>query len=147
MPILYALIDAAVLYSAALFVTLICTANNGEYVVVSLVNNPDSIQDFFSSLRLRLSFPADHADHFYMVLDRIAMRRNNKTYYTSTTTLAGVLITQDTGLGLRPLQVHISQFSGSDANPQSRLTSQDTERGLQSNLKRASDSAASEVAI
>ena len=57
---------------------------------------------------------------FYMVLIRIAMRRNSKNVPVSTTrntsrTHATDSESQGTTYGMRPLQVYISQFSGDES--------------------------------
>ena len=51
LPILRVLIDAAALYSAALFTALVCfvNANNGQYVVLDMV---DSVHDELDFSRL-----------------------------------------------------------------------------------------------
>ena len=51
MPVLRVVADAALLYSATLFTALICfvNANNGQYVVLDLVNESDPVHDIISS--------------------------------------------------------------------------------------------------
>ncbi|KAG2040424.1 hypothetical protein BDR03DRAFT_948691 [Suillus americanus] len=96
MPIARVLVDAAVLYSVALVITLICfiCSNNGEYVMVDLVMPIISIS-------------------FYMVLIRIAMNRNHSCFPA-----VGTTAEMEEGnlqkYSMTPLQVHISQFTRSD---------------------------------
>ncbi|KAG1848098.1 hypothetical protein DFJ58DRAFT_476131 [Suillus subalutaceus] len=98
MPIARVLIDAAVLYSVALLITLICfiCSNNGEYVMLDLVMPIISIA-------------------FYMVLIRIAMNRNYSYRYLSA---VGTTAEMEQGNLQKyptiPLQVHISRFMCSD---------------------------------
>lgn len=120
-PALHAIVDAALLYSVALFVTLICfvTANNGEYVAVNLVN---LIQDSFSASRLTsaifLQVNPIISIAFYLVLMRVSLRRANVTHYVERE-----LTPQEAAHELHPLEVHISQFSSNDANPPYRPNS------------------------
>ncbi|KAJ8593697.1 hypothetical protein M405DRAFT_577799 [Rhizopogon salebrosus TDB-379] len=96
--ILRVLVDAAALYSAAFFATLVCFAlsNNGEVVLLYLLPPLVSIA-------------------FYMVLIRIAMRRKNESYLSNIR--AGA--TNQTQPGTlpqysMPLEVRISQFTHDD---------------------------------
>lgn len=97
MPIVRVLVDAAVLYSVALFIALICylCSNNGEDVMVDMVMPIISIA-------------------FYMVLIRIAINRNHR--YRST---VGTIVETEQGdwqqYPMKPLQVHISHFTCSDS--------------------------------
>ncbi|KAG1805442.1 uncharacterized protein BJ212DRAFT_866514 [Suillus subaureus] len=99
MPIVRVLVDAAVLYSVALFITLICflCSNNGEYVMVDMVMPIISIA-------------------FYMVLIRIAINRNRNRRCLST---VGTIAETEQGdlqeYPMKPLQVHISRFTRSDS--------------------------------
>lgn len=64
---------------------------------------------------------------FYMVLIRIAMKRHGMD---ASIPLAGVTESRSRSIyGTRQLEVHISQFSRSDADPQDRFEKQDTEGG------------------
>lgn len=97
MPIVRVLVDAAVLYSVALLTALICFlfSNNGDYVMVDMVMPIISIA-------------------FYMVLIRIAINRNHEylsTIRMITATEQGYLEQHP----MKPLQVHISQFTRSDS--------------------------------
>jgi len=49
MPVFRVLIDAAILYSATLFTALVCfvNANNGQFVVLDMVNWANPIHDNF----------------------------------------------------------------------------------------------------
>ncbi|KAG1818856.1 hypothetical protein EV424DRAFT_1404987 [Suillus variegatus] len=97
MPILHVLMDAAVLYSVALFTALVCyvCSNNGDVVMVDLAVPIISIA-------------------FYMVLIRIAVNRQHN-YLPNVGTNAE---TRQSGnlqqYPMQPLQVHISQFTSSD---------------------------------
>lgn len=96
MPIARVLVDAAVLYSVALIITLICfvCSNNGEYIMVDLVVPVISIS-------------------FYMVLIRNAMNRN-QNYLSAVWTIAEMEQGNLQIYPMTPLQVHVSQFTRSD---------------------------------
>ncbi|KAG1725532.1 hypothetical protein EDB19DRAFT_1915048 [Suillus lakei] len=102
MPIVRVLIDAAVLYSVVLFSLLICfvSSNNGESVLTDLVMPIMSIT-------------------FYMVLIRIAINRKNRGHLSvfSTAhrgTTDGTEQANFQQYPMKPLQVHISQFTQDD---------------------------------
>ena len=84
MPVLRVVADAALLYSATLFTALICfvNANNGQYVVLDLVNKSDPVHDIISSRSGLTSIsPADHADHFHCILHGAHSHRHEATEY------------------------------------------------------------------
>ncbi|OAX35329.1 hypothetical protein K503DRAFT_374291 [Rhizopogon vinicolor AM-OR11-026] len=97
MPVLRVLVDAALLYSVTLLPALVCfiCSNNGQFVMIDLLIPIISIA-------------------FYMVLIRIAIRRPQSYLFRG----GG---TSDTERGnrqhaMKPLQVHISQFTQNDIN-------------------------------
>ncbi|KIK48571.1 hypothetical protein CY34DRAFT_8156 [Suillus luteus UH-Slu-Lm8-n1] len=102
MPIVRVLVDAAALYSVMLFGFLICflTASNGESVLSDMALPIISIT-------------------FYMVLIRITI---NCRYYISTASTRRTTEEMEQGhvqrYPIRPLEVHISQFTQND-NPSS----------------------------
>jgi len=94
MPIIYVLVDAAVLYSVTLVTALVCYArsNNGDFVIVDMTMPIISIA-------------------FYMVLIRVAINRQHNY-------LPNIRATARTGqnnLQIYPMDVHISQFMPSDS--------------------------------
>ncbi|KAG1746707.1 uncharacterized protein EDB91DRAFT_1267323 [Suillus paluster] len=96
MPIVRVLVDAALIYSATLISTLICFINssNGQYILLDMIMPIISIA-------------------FYMVLIRLAIRStHNRTLIAS-----GVTVSEPkrgTQYSMKPLQIHISQFTHSD---------------------------------
>lgn len=71
MPVLRVLVDAALLYSATLFTALLCfvNANNGQYVVLDLVNDACPVHVNLGASRLTFAIsPADYAHHLYCIL-------------------------------------------------------------------------------
>ncbi|KAG2142360.1 hypothetical protein DEU56DRAFT_979546 [Suillus clintonianus] len=93
MPIVRVLLDAAVLYTVVLVIALICflCSNTGEQAAVDMITPIISIA-------------------FYMVLIRIAINRQNRTY-TSTNE------TEQSALEQCPMQVHISTYAHDDSTP------------------------------
>ncbi|KAG2119414.1 hypothetical protein DEU56DRAFT_928932 [Suillus clintonianus] len=99
-PILRVLVDAAILYSVVLFPTLVCfiLSNNGQYVMLDMLMPIISIA-------------------FYMVLIRVAINKNahnllSTTFHSGTTSETAREDSQQHPM--KPLQVHISQFTQSD---------------------------------
>ena len=122
LPILRVLVDAAALYSAALFTTLICfvNANNGQRVVVDMVS---LVHDKLGSSRLIFFLKAMPIIFiaFYMVLIRIALRRNSKNMHQVSTAMNTGRThpvdseVQDTIYGMKPLQVYVTKFTRDDS--------------------------------
>ncbi|KAG2037501.1 hypothetical protein BDR03DRAFT_999831 [Suillus americanus] len=108
--ILRVVMDAAILYSIALLCTLIVMVrpNNGSLVMIDVLTPIISIT-------------------FYMVIIRIAMGRKNHSHILT----VGRGSTSETDRGnlqhypLKPVQVHISQFTHTDGTPVYRNGSQD----------------------
>ncbi|KAG1831967.1 hypothetical protein DFJ58DRAFT_750415 [Suillus subalutaceus] len=105
--ILRVVMDAAILYSIALLCTLILMvcSNNGSLVMIDMLTPIISIT-------------------FYMVIIRIAMGRKNHSHILT----VGGRSTSETDRGdhpLKPLQVHISQFTHIDDTSVYRNGSQD----------------------
>ncbi|KAG1859833.1 hypothetical protein F4604DRAFT_2036723 [Suillus subluteus] len=105
--ILRVVMDAAILYSIALLCTLILMvcSNNGSLVMIDVLTPVISIT-------------------FYMVIIRIAMGRKNHSHILT----VGGGSTSETDRGhhpLKPLQVHISQFTHTDDTSVYRNGSQD----------------------
>ncbi|KAG0695029.1 hypothetical protein DFH29DRAFT_859067 [Suillus ampliporus] len=99
MPILRVLVDAAVLYSVALFSALVCFVewNDGQYIVLDMIMPIISIT-------------------FYMVIIRIAINKNTHSYLSTahggtTNEMAGGISRR---YHLKPLKVHISQLTHTD---------------------------------
>ncbi|OJA19438.1 hypothetical protein AZE42_04223 [Rhizopogon vesiculosus] len=97
MPVLRVIVDAALLYSVTLLPALVCfiCSNNGQFVMIDMIIPIISIA-------------------FYMVLIRIAIRRPQSHPFRGGAT-------SDTERGnrqhaMKPLQVHISQFTQNDVN-------------------------------
>ncbi|KAG2142366.1 hypothetical protein DEU56DRAFT_733896 [Suillus clintonianus] len=93
MPIVRVLLDAAVLYTAALLIALICylLSNNGMEPPVDMITPMISIA-------------------FYMILIRIAVKRQNRTHTS----------TNETRLSISPqypMQVRISKYISNDGTP------------------------------
>ncbi|KAG2747194.1 hypothetical protein P692DRAFT_201773328 [Suillus brevipes Sb2] len=102
MPIVRVLIDAAILYSAALLTALILfvSGNNGQDAVVDMAMPIMSIA-------------------FYMVLIRIALNKKNRSYISTSISMPGRSASETEQERLRqyamkPLQVHVSQFTHQD---------------------------------
>lgn len=102
MPIVRVLIDAAILYSAALLTALILfvSGNNGQDAVVDMAMPIMSIA-------------------FYMVLIRIALNKKNRSYLSTSISMPGRSASETEQERLRqyamkPLQVHVSQFTHQD---------------------------------
>lgn len=101
MPIVRVLMDAAILYSATLFTALILfvCGNNGQDAVVDMAMPIMSIA-------------------FYMVLIRIALSKRERTY-TSTISIPRRTTSEaeqerSRQYAMKPLQVHVSQFTHDD---------------------------------
>ncbi|KAJ8589772.1 hypothetical protein M405DRAFT_791234 [Rhizopogon salebrosus TDB-379] len=94
MHILRVLMDAAILYSVAFFIALVCFVipNNGEVVMLYMVPPIVSIA-------------------FYMVLIRIAIRKQNLSHSSAR---GGSTGETERGLRMKPLQVHISKLTHND---------------------------------
>ncbi|OAX31160.1 hypothetical protein K503DRAFT_114069 [Rhizopogon vinicolor AM-OR11-026] len=97
MPVLRVIVDAALLYSVTLLPALVCfiCSNNGQFVMIDMIIPIISIA-------------------FYMVLIRIAIRRPQSHPFRGGAT-------SDTERGsrqhaMKPLQVHISQFTQNNVN-------------------------------
>ncbi|KAJ8594709.1 hypothetical protein M405DRAFT_808478 [Rhizopogon salebrosus TDB-379] len=107
MHILRVLMDAAILYSVALLITLICfvLSNGGDIVMLYMVPSIISIA-------------------FYMVLIRIAIRRQDRSYLP---TIHGGSTSEMTRgvLRMAPLQVDISQLTHNDRTSAYRPADQD----------------------
>ncbi|KAG2144617.1 hypothetical protein DEU56DRAFT_979173 [Suillus clintonianus] len=104
MPIVRVLVDAAILYSAALLTALILfvRGNNGQDAVVDLAMPIMSIA-------------------FYMVLIRIALNKKDRTFVSTTSlsiprrTASEVEQERSRQLyAMKPLQVHVAQFTHED---------------------------------
>ncbi|KAG1717302.1 hypothetical protein EDB19DRAFT_1654289, partial [Suillus lakei] len=99
MPIVRVLVDAAIMYSAALFTILICfvCANDAQYIMLDMITPIISIT-------------------FYMVLIRLTLGKttpnNLPTVYSSETYERGRRNSQQ--YPMKPLQVHISQWTQND---------------------------------
>ncbi|KAG2111464.1 hypothetical protein DEU56DRAFT_935978 [Suillus clintonianus] len=113
MPIVRMLVDAAVLYSVVLFSLLICfvCSNNGESVLTDLVVPIISIT-------------------FYMVLIRIAINRKNHDHLSTISALhRGTTEGREQEnlqqYPMKPLQVHISQFTQDDSTSAYRVGNED----------------------
>ncbi|KAG1718235.1 hypothetical protein EDB19DRAFT_1888061 [Suillus lakei] len=97
MPIVHVLVDAAVLYSVALFTRLICFVykNNGQEVLVDMVMPIISIA-------------------FYMVLVRIAINENTCSYLSIIPREANTEQGDSRQYPMKPMSIHISQFTHND---------------------------------
>ncbi|KAG1728790.1 hypothetical protein EDB19DRAFT_1832648 [Suillus lakei] len=103
MPIVRVLMDAAILYSAALFTALILfvCGNNGQDAVVDMAMPIMSIA-------------------FYMVLIRIALNKKDRSYISTTSISIPRRMTSEAEpersrqYAMKPLQVHVSQFTHED---------------------------------
>lgn len=103
MPIVRVLVDAAILYSATLFTALILfvCGNNGQDAVVDIAMPIMSIA-------------------FYMVLIRVALNKKDRGYISTTSISIPRRLTSEAEqehsrqYALKPLQVHVSQFTHED---------------------------------
>ncbi|KAG1886506.1 hypothetical protein F4604DRAFT_1721975 [Suillus subluteus] len=109
MPIVRVLVDAAILYSVALFSALVCftTANNGQYVMLDMIMPIISIT-------------------FYMVIIRVAINKRTSSYLP---TVSGETSATTPGSSrrypMRPLEVHVSQLAYNDDTLSYKTGSQD----------------------
>ncbi|KAG2144352.1 hypothetical protein DEU56DRAFT_732818 [Suillus clintonianus] len=97
MPIVRVLVDAAIMYSAALFTILMCfvCANNAEYIMLDMIMPIISIT-------------------FYMVFIRITLRKTTPNYLPMIYG-AGIDGRRDSQqYPMKPLQVHISRWTQND---------------------------------
>ncbi|KIJ62366.1 hypothetical protein HYDPIDRAFT_176509 [Hydnomerulius pinastri MD-312] len=114
MPVLRVLMDAAILYSVALFTALMCfvSSNNGQYVVLDMITPIISIA-------------------FYMVLIRVAVAKTSHSQPSgsaySTTLRSGTIPTPQSSqqYPLQPVQVHISQLTESERSTHSEYNKGD----------------------
>ncbi|KAI9455616.1 hypothetical protein HD554DRAFT_2240122 [Boletus coccyginus] len=122
MPVLRILVDAALLYSATLFTALLCfvNSNNGQYVVLDMVILARSV----TTLVMPIISIA-----FYMVLIRVAMGQQTVYHFSSAARGTAAIESHDTSYGMRPMQVHISQFSRNDSTPPYQPRNQEVEKG------------------
>jgi hypothetical protein len=80
MPIVYVLIDAAILYSAALLTILVCfiCANNAQYIMLDMV-----IITVSARCKVLLNLDQDHANHLDFFLYGVASPYTQGNYSTS----------------------------------------------------------------
>ncbi|KAG1850809.1 hypothetical protein DFJ58DRAFT_793152 [Suillus subalutaceus] len=98
MPIVHVLVDAAILYSVALFSALVCftASNNGQYIMLDMIMPIISIA-------------------FYMVIIRIAINKRTSSYLpTASGGTSATTPGNSRRYPMRPLQVHISQLAYND---------------------------------
>lgn len=103
MPIVRVLVDAAILYSAALFTALVLfvCGNNGQDAVVDMAMPIMSIA-------------------FYMVLIRVALNKKDRSYISTTSisiprrTTSEAEQEQSRQYAMKPLRVHVSKFTHQD---------------------------------
>jgi hypothetical protein len=114
MPVLRVIVDAALLYSVTLLPALVCfiCSNNGQFVMIDMVI--PLLRCPRKSLNLDNQIIPIISIAFYMVLIRIAIRRPQSHPFRGGAT-------SDTERGnrqhaMKPLQVHISQFTQNDVN-------------------------------
>lgn len=99
MPIVYVLIDAAIMYSAALLSILICfvCANNAQYIMLDMIMPIISIT--FCMVLLRLT-PKETTRHYFSMTDSMEINRRERR--------------GSPPYPLKPLEVHISQWTHND---------------------------------
>jgi hypothetical protein len=77
MPIVYVLVDAAIMYSAALLTILVCfvCANNAQYIMLDMV-----IITVSARYEVLLNLDQDHANHLDYLLHGINSPYTQKNY-------------------------------------------------------------------
>ncbi|KAG2111462.1 hypothetical protein DEU56DRAFT_896569 [Suillus clintonianus] len=115
MPMVRVLVDSAGLYSVVLSIILICfvCSNNGESVVVDMAMPIMSIA-------------------FYMVLIRLAINRNTRSYHSTSPRATTDAMEQERRrqICMAPLQVHISQCTQDDSTLAYKVGNEDQQPSI-----------------